>query len=90
MRCRESYPVDALIDEFWKLGLALEVAEDAASDPTAVEELHRVQWHHLGRRMDPQHHRQAPALHTIRHVFFSIQNSETAIIRRGHNSLQAS
>lgn len=61
----EWYPVDALIDEVRQLGLALEVAEGAAGDPAAVEELHRVQRHHLGCRMDPQYHRQAPTLHIM-------------------------
>ena len=61
---RKWYPIDALVDEIRQLGLSLEVAEDAAGDPAAVEELHWVQRHHLGRPMDPHHHRQAPALRT--------------------------
>ena len=37
-----THPVDVLVDDGWQLGLALDVTKDAAGDPAAVEELHRV------------------------------------------------
>jgi hypothetical protein len=48
-----TYPIHVLVHELRQLGLALEVTKYASSDPTAVEKLHRVQRHHLRRRMDP-------------------------------------
>jgi hypothetical protein len=57
-----TYPIHVLVHELRQLGLALEVtkyassdptAVESKSDPTAVEKLHRVQRHHLRRRMNP-------------------------------------
>jgi hypothetical protein len=39
---RVTHPVDALVDDGRQLRLALDITKDAAGDPTAVEELHRV------------------------------------------------
>jgi hypothetical protein len=47
------YPLHALVDEERKLCLALEVTEGTSHDPTAIEELHGMQWQCSWRRMNP-------------------------------------